>query len=62
MLDNFTPEDTRAGVDMIDGRAIVASTMTVERVPEVALTGVDGSCGRVDALQRAQHRPGLDCR
>lgn len=43
MLDNFTLEDTRAGVDMIDGRAIVeaSGTMTVERVPEVASTGVD---------------------
>ena len=43
MLDNFTLEDTRAGVDLIDGRAIVeaSGTMTVERVPEVAATGVD---------------------
>ena len=43
MLDNFTLDDTRAGVDMIDGRAIVeaSGTMTLERVPAVAATGVD---------------------
>ena len=43
MLDNFSLEDTRKGVAMIAGRAIVeaSGTMTLERVPQVASTGVD---------------------
>ncbi|WP_288266049.1 carboxylating nicotinate-nucleotide diphosphorylase [uncultured Bifidobacterium sp.] len=43
MLDNFSLEDTRTGVAMIAGRAIVeaSGTMTLERVPQVASTGVD---------------------
>ena len=43
MLDNFSLEDTRKGVTMIAGRAIVeaSGTMTLERVPQVASTGVD---------------------
>ena len=43
MLDNFSLEDTRKGVAMIAGRAIVeaSGTMTKERVPQVASTRVD---------------------
>ena len=43
MLDNFSLVDTRKGVTMIAGRAIVeaSGTMTLERVPQVASTGVD---------------------
>lgn len=43
MLDNFSLEDTRKGVAMIAGRAIVeaSGTMTLERVPQVSSTGVD---------------------
>ena len=43
MLDNFTLDDTRRGVELIDGRAIVEASgnMTLERVPAVAATGVD---------------------
>ncbi|WP_298048502.1 carboxylating nicotinate-nucleotide diphosphorylase [uncultured Bifidobacterium sp.] len=43
MLDNFSLEDTRRGVDRIAGRAIVEASgnMTIERVPEVAAAGVD---------------------
>ncbi len=43
MLDNFSLEDTRRGVDAIAGRAIVEASgnMTLERVPQVAATGVD---------------------
>ena len=43
MLDNFSLDDTRRGVDLIGGRAIVeaSGTMTLERVPSVAATGVD---------------------
>ncbi|MBT1172192.1 carboxylating nicotinate-nucleotide diphosphorylase [Bifidobacterium sp. MA2] len=43
MLDNFTLEDTRRGVELIDGRAIVEASgnMSLERVAAVAATGVD---------------------
>ncbi|WEV73185.1 carboxylating nicotinate-nucleotide diphosphorylase [Bifidobacterium sp. ESL0790] len=43
MLDNFSLDDTRRGVEAIDGAAIVEASgnMTLERVPEVAATGVD---------------------
>ena len=43
MLDNFSLEDTRRGVERIAGRAIVEASgnMTLERVPQVAATGVD---------------------
>ena len=43
MLDNFSLDDTRRGVDLIGGRAIVeaSGTMTLERVPSVAAAGVD---------------------
>ena len=43
MLDNFTLEDTRRGVELIDGRAIVeaSGTMTLDRVAGVAAAGVD---------------------
>ncbi|MBW3079822.1 carboxylating nicotinate-nucleotide diphosphorylase [Bifidobacterium saguinibicoloris] len=43
MLDNFTLADTRRGVELIDGRAIVEASgnMSLERVAAVAATGVD---------------------
>ena len=43
MLDNFSLEDTRRGVERIDGHAIVEASgnMTLERIPQVAATGVD---------------------
>ena len=43
MLDNFSLDDTRRGVDLIGGRAIVeaSGTMTLERVPSAVATGVD---------------------
>lgn len=43
MLDNFSLEDTRTGVARIDGRAIVEASgnMTLDRVADVAATGVD---------------------
>ena len=43
MLDNFTLEDTRCGVELIGGRAIVEASgnMSLERVAAVAATGVD---------------------
>ena len=43
MLDNFSLEDTRKGVDLIAGNAIVEASgnMTLERIPQVAATGVD---------------------
>jgi nicotinate-nucleotide pyrophosphorylase (carboxylating) len=43
MLDNFSVEDIRKGVERIDGRAIVEASgnMTIERVPAVAAAGVD---------------------
>jgi len=43
MLDNFTPEALRAGVELIAGRAIVEASggVTLESVREIAATGVD---------------------
>ena len=43
MLDNFSLNDTRRGVELIDGRAIVeaSGTMSLDRVADVAATGVD---------------------
>lgn len=43
MLDNFSLEDTRKGVNLIAGNAIVEASgnMTLERIPQVASTGVD---------------------
>ncbi|MCI1644509.1 MAG: carboxylating nicotinate-nucleotide diphosphorylase [Bifidobacterium crudilactis] len=43
MFDNFSTEDMAEGVRRVDGRAIVEASgnMTVERIPEVARTGVD---------------------
>ncbi|ROR71733.1 nicotinate-nucleotide pyrophosphorylase [carboxylating] [Bogoriella caseilytica] len=43
MLDNFSPEDLRRGVALIDGRAIVEASggITLETISEVAATGVD---------------------
>ena len=43
MLDNFSLDDTRRGVELIDGKAIVEASgnMSLERVPAVAVTGVD---------------------
>lgn len=43
MLDNFSLDDTRTGVETIDGRAIVEASgnMTLDRVAAVAATGVD---------------------
>ena len=43
MLDNFTIEDLRAGVQQVAGRALVEASgnVTLERVGEIARTGVD---------------------
>ena len=43
MLDNFSLDDTRRGVELIDGKAIVEASgnMNLERVPAVAAAGVD---------------------
>ena len=43
MLDNFSLDDTRRGVELIDCKAIVEASgnMSLERVPAVAVTGVD---------------------
>ena len=43
MLDNFSLDDTRHGVELIDGKAIVEASgnMNLERVPAVAAAGVD---------------------
>lgn len=43
MLDNFTPDDLRAGVALVAGRAIVEASggITLETVGDVARTGVD---------------------
>lgn len=43
MLDNFTPDELRAGVELIAGRAIVEASggVTLDTVPEIAATGVD---------------------
>ena len=60
MLDNFSLDDTRRGVELIDGKAIVEASgnMSLERVPAVAATGVDVVFA-VGALTHscAQHRP-----
>lgn len=43
MLDNFTTEELRAGVAKIAGRALVEASggVTLERIREIAATGVD---------------------
>ena len=43
MLDNMVTEDMRKAVALIDGRALVEASgnVTVERVKEIAETGVD---------------------
>ncbi|MBW9208045.1 carboxylating nicotinate-nucleotide diphosphorylase [Mumia sp. zg.B53] len=43
MLDNFTLEDLRTGVEKVAGRALVEASggITLPRVGEIALTGVD---------------------
>lgn len=43
MLDNFTSADLRAGVEKIAGRALVEASggVTLERIREIAATGVD---------------------
>ena len=43
MLDNFTTEEQRAGVAKIAGRALVEASggVTLERIREIAATGVD---------------------
>lgn len=43
MLDNFSPEDLRRGVAIIDGRAIVEASggVSLETVREIAASGVD---------------------
>jgi nicotinate-nucleotide pyrophosphorylase (carboxylating) len=43
MLDNFTTEDLRAGVEKVAGRALVEASggITLERIREIAATGVD---------------------
>jgi nicotinate-nucleotide pyrophosphorylase (carboxylating) len=43
MLDNMTPEDMRKAVSLIAGRALVEASgnVTLERVKEIAQTGVD---------------------
>lgn len=43
MLDNFSIEDLKAGVLQVAGRALVEASggVTLERIPEIAATGVD---------------------
>ncbi len=43
LLDNMPPETLRKAVALVDGRAITEASgrITVERVPEIAATGVD---------------------
>jgi len=43
MLDNFTTEDLRSGVEKIAGRALVEASggITLEHIREIAATGVD---------------------
>jgi nicotinate-nucleotide pyrophosphorylase (carboxylating) len=43
MLDNFTTEQLRAGVEKVAGRALVEASggVTLERIREIAATGVD---------------------
>ena len=43
MLDNFSPDDLRAGIAKVDGRALVEASggITLDTIAEVAKTGVD---------------------
>lgn len=43
MLDNFTLDELREGVKIVDGRALIEASggVTLERIPEIAATGVD---------------------
>ena len=43
MLDNFTPEDVRRAVDLIDGRLVTEASggITLDTIRSYALTGVD---------------------
>ncbi|MBS0023575.1 carboxylating nicotinate-nucleotide diphosphorylase [Microbacterium paraoxydans] len=43
LLDNFTPDDLRAGVALVDGRATVEASggVSLDTVAEIARTGVD---------------------
>jgi nicotinate-nucleotide pyrophosphorylase (carboxylating) len=43
MLDNFSPDDLRAGVCHVAGRALVEASggVTLARIPEIAASGVD---------------------
>ena len=43
MLDNFSIEDLRAGVERVAGRALIEASggITLERIREIAATGVD---------------------
>ena len=43
MLDNFSTEQLRAGVAQVAGRALVEASggITLERIAEIAATGVD---------------------
>jgi nicotinate-nucleotide pyrophosphorylase (carboxylating) len=43
MLDNFTVDELRAGVELIAGRAIVEASggVNLDTVAEIAATGVD---------------------
>ncbi len=43
MLDNFSPDDLRAGVLQVNGRALVEASggVTLERIPAIAASGVD---------------------
>jgi nicotinate-nucleotide pyrophosphorylase (carboxylating) len=43
MLDNFTPDELRAGVALVAGRARIEASggITLETIREIALTGVD---------------------
>jgi nicotinate-nucleotide pyrophosphorylase (carboxylating) len=43
MLDNFSLDDLRTGVEMVAGRALVEASggVTLGRIREIAATGVD---------------------
>jgi len=43
MLDNFTTEQLRTGVEKVAGRALIEASggITLERIREIAATGVD---------------------
>jgi nicotinate-nucleotide pyrophosphorylase (carboxylating) len=43
MLDNFSAEDLRTGIELINGRALVevSGGVTLDRIPELAAAGVD---------------------